>query len=102
MDADEVGALIGLESEGPGSGPVWSRDLVEDSGAALDRQFDQAESFIHAHLEGLKRLPSSAEIALLVSWTPAAGQDGLCVPARLVKAMSEVGAYLLIDTYSDD
>lgn len=42
------------------------------------------------------------DVDLHVSWTPRLGQDGILLSANLVRLLGELGAYIKMDTYTDD
>ncbi len=100
LSSDQITARLGMPSTAH-TDAYWAVNLVSDSSIAIDQQLTHVKDFIRFRSDGLRAIAETAEINLHLGWTPNNPQDGLALDAELVQLLASIGAYILIDTYTD-
>ncbi len=95
----EISNVVGLESSAP-PGKSWATEITTDSGVALDDQLRSVKEFLRERAMILESL-GDCSISLCIGWTPRTPQDGIAIDIELVRLLSRIGCYVLLDTYSD-
>ncbi|MET8146630.1 hypothetical protein ABZU32_40530 [Sphaerisporangium sp. NPDC005288] len=90
---------LGRASSAPASSPFWLLDLEESAEDSLDETLQAVQRFLEEKLESLRGISEEAEIGVMLAWTPRSGQDGIQFNERLIFLLSQLGAYVTLDTY---
>ena len=77
--------------------------VVAASRASLQDLVSAVEGVLMAHRDDLLALRSEndAEFQIFLGWSPAAPQESIVLDSGLVRVMAEIGAGVVIDTYSE-
>lgn len=102
LTPEQIGAKIGIESEGKSKNSFWFYDLDAPSDQALNDQLQLMTDFLEERLDSLQRLSRESEINLSISWSPRIGQDGIQLNERLINILSSLNAYVMLDTYTGE
>ncbi|MFD0883365.1 DUF4279 domain-containing protein [Streptosporangium algeriense] len=101
LTPEQIGAKIGIQTEGQSRDSFWLYDLDVPSGQSLSGQLQAMTDFLEEKLDALQELSREGEISLSISWSPRLGQDGTQLNERLINILSSLNAYVMLDTYTD-
>jgi hypothetical protein len=99
LDADRLATTLGRPNVSRATG-TWATDFGP-SATPLESQLSEAAAFLSRHVPTLRDAAPTADVSLLIGWSPRRPQDGLNLSRDLIDALAAVRASVLLDTYED-